>query len=321
MATGTPTWKKWSVSPRMLIVLIAAIGLAGLGGFLLADPPKDDVQERSQAERRGLLSMAQKHMVRIKALLQDFRTRHGRYPTTDEGLAVLDGFAARFPVPAFYVGWSGSGRSIVFWPEFWWSGAGSSNEYLCNYRREKGRLPASLEETAGSNLRRAISSGLFEESCRQQVDLGVDASDRIYALTPAGVLSPWAIPYVYENRSGQDARAFAGSPADADTQRRYSVEADKGVYVYSLGDQSLAERIDAAEQPAGGRWASRIAGGGLFAGSTGRGGAVALARLSLQEGPRPGNRAAFGGGRVRRQSQAGGCLYLLCALPRLQCAP
>lgn len=58
------------------------------------------------------------------------------------------------------------------------------------------------------------------------------------------MLSPWLIPYVYENRNGVDPEKFQDSPADSDSGRRYSVRVDDGIYVYSVNEHLRAEMLD-----------------------------------------------------------------------------
>ena len=80
------------------------------------------------------------------------------------------------------------------------------------------------------------------------VVLAVGRGDYVFVLSQAGPLSPWMVPYVYENRNGLDPALFADSPADEDEQRQYSVEVDDGVYVYSLHAKPEAETLNATRR-------------------------------------------------------------------------
>jgi hypothetical protein len=54
-------------------------------------------------------------------------------------------------------------------------------------------------------------------------------------ISEAGLLSGWSVPFIYENRRGLDEKLFEDSPATLDTDRVYSIEVDKDIYVYSVG--------------------------------------------------------------------------------------
>ena len=70
---------------------------------------------------------------------------------------------------------------------------------------------------------------------RPTFTVATSVSDTAFPISEAGVYSHWLIPYVYENRRGLDPSQFAGSPADRDHGRWYSVQADEGIYAYSVG--------------------------------------------------------------------------------------
>ena len=77
------------------------------------------------------------------------------------------------------------------------------------------------------------------------VTLAIGKGDNIFIVSEAGVLSPWHIPYVYENRNGIDAILFADSPADEGRSNRFAVDVDDGIYVYSLGARSFLQSRNA----------------------------------------------------------------------------
>lgn len=56
-----------------------------------------------------------------------------------------------------------------------------------------------------------------------------------FVLGKSGLLSPWLVPYTYENRAGFPAKAFEFSPVNDDPSGHYSIRVDEGVFVYSVG--------------------------------------------------------------------------------------
>lgn len=49
------------------------------------------------------------------------------------------------------------------------------------------------------------------------------------------ILSPWYVPFIYENRRGQNENMFSESPVNNDHGENYSVRVDEGIFVYSSG--------------------------------------------------------------------------------------
>jgi hypothetical protein len=176
----------------------------------------------------------------IERALRAYAERHGQYPTNDEGLAVLvDLFDTRIVLAhdgPWQDGWG--------WHE--WDDINGATEHLfmAMERHTAGELDA-----AGSCIGPTDERRSYYPTCTLELD-----GDREYTFIwqgepgnltcffladEAGLYSPSAQPYFYENRRGLDAQAFAHSPANTDTERRYSVTVDDGIFVYAPEGQYL----------------------------------------------------------------------------------
>ena len=74
-----------------------------------------------------------------------------------------------------------------------------------------------------------------DDSLRHQVAATLRGRDRELFAFDEGVLSPWFVPFVYENRRGLKRELFTDSPATEDSGQNYSIKVDDGIYVYSVG--------------------------------------------------------------------------------------
>ncbi len=164
-------------------------------------------------------------LVAIKDLLRDYRERHGRYPSNDEGLSSLDGFTFRGTqsVRAGFI-------CSDFWGEYW--------NREPNDRRQA--VAACLRD--GMPEQQAIRCvGLFGEETKEpeagltRVDYVLSAKHDVFITSPVGILSPWLLPYMYENRTGSSAAQYAASPVNAGERDRFCIEIDSGVFLYSVG--------------------------------------------------------------------------------------
>lgn len=227
----------------------AIVGVAWVCTWAYSQMRRNADRDWEKTGQETRLRMVQEQLAGVKALLRDYKARHGRYPTGDEGLAALDNFAVRFPVPAYRI-WSSQAHGSkeppsAQWYWFWWNERLPAKRELNEYRRIHGSFPASLAEARANEFEFQLVPMPDDEWPWQTVDLAVDASGEAYAMTPAGPLSVWILPLLYENRNGLDAKAFNGSPANADPGSRYSVEVDTGIYVSCVGGESLAAALDA----------------------------------------------------------------------------
>ena len=188
----------------------------------------------------------------LKHHLSAYKEAHGRYPTNDEGLASLDNFQSRFPVRLYEDPFGPGGYDTVGEPAIPRRRWLDSKEAIGACRTPDGRVPTNAEEfrqtRAGrraSLLERINPDGSAARSV--EVDFAVSRGGQLFAVTPAGPICPWGGLYLYENRAGMNPKAFAGSPADDDSEPRYFIGVDKDVYVYSVGalleaDQRRSDR-------------------------------------------------------------------------------
>jgi len=171
------------------IFVLLIVGLSLPGAFLAAGYGTNELMQHQQ---QWYLQVIQEHLADLKELLLDYRNRHGRYPTNDEGLAAIDNFKSK--VPLFY---------------------------RCDDAPPDNGQPLGVE-----------------------AEPAVDKNGNASVMDSSGVPSSLLLPFMYENRSGIDAAKFAFSPVNGDSNRRYSVLVDKGVYVYSLNGRVCADTLD-----------------------------------------------------------------------------
>lgn len=216
-----------------------------VGGFLLLWPYEDD---RSLSRYRCHLEIIDGQLQGLKELLQDYKDRHGRYPTNDEGLAALDNFESHFTLTCHRdhnetpsresSGFYGDGLINRFW------GWGSKS-VLKGFRLAHGRAPQNQEEFRDACLGPAYPESATDAARKlhaTKVEVAIDRHDNIFLLDRSGVLTPWLLPYIYENRIGHHAKAFRESLADGD-RWGCSVRADDGVYVSSSGGYLYAQEF------------------------------------------------------------------------------
>jgi hypothetical protein len=135
------------------LIILMCLG----GGILLFWPYEDD---RSLWWLRCHLEILDSQLQGLKELLQDFKEKHGRYPTNDEGLAALDNFESRFAITYYRefedlvnpeaTGFSGD----IFLHHFWW---GRSGQALQEYRDQHGRAPSNQQELFETSFCRDFS--------------------------------------------------------------------------------------------------------------------------------------------------------------------
>ena len=261
--------RRWLLAAGILVCTGSGLFLA-LGGFNRPNLGWPD--ELALEECRAILND-------IGILLREHQARHGTFPTTDEGLASLAVFQARFPVVCTV--------EDNFWPQTarWVASCGPNDEEqvpwpLIHERPSSPRGPGGVEAvprespTGAPELVRLArdvwSEGRSLDAWRvsafkprqMRLDLAFGADGTAYLVSPAGILSPSLVPYGYENRRGRPESDFAGSPIPTDTAGRYSLRVDDGVYLYSADGELIARELDA--QRAGAR-TTRWVGAGLLA--------------------------------------------------------
>lgn len=196
--------------------------------------------QRWLGHRRASLLLIRRQLRGIRTHLIDYKKKHGEFPSSNQGLAMLDNFDAQFHVPCSR-GPSASPTSSyvgVYLATVLWQ---TGQTIVTSYRGYHGRPPRNALELLGTDYYARLRRDRRSVPVTLQVAIG--KSDNIYVLTPGGVLSPWYVPYVYENRRGHDAMAFRESPVNCDKNGEYSVRVDEGVYVYSVGGQVLVEEL------------------------------------------------------------------------------
>ena len=227
-----------------LLLAIAAL-LATVGAFFAAGHGSDD---------RGLwwvsrhLEVLQDQLAALKGQLLEYKQVHGRYPTNDEGLAVLDRFEAKMP---FMLGRRPGAADEL-------PGASYSDAVWLNRKRTVQLYKAQRrDDPEGAALTLTMSlagqpkdwgeTSFLSEHDVVEATLAIDERDQIFILSPAGILSPWWLPYTYENRIGLDAAKFEGSSVDRDREGRYSIRVDEGIYVCAVDGMVWTAEVD-------GRW-------------------------------------------------------------------
>ncbi|MBM4037893.1 MAG: hypothetical protein FJ290_05205 [Planctomycetes bacterium] len=187
------------------------------------------------------LEVIQGQLAGLRVHLQDFRQAHGRYPTNDEGLAALDNFVSRgkCELPSR---WGEPRLPDLSDDLFTWRNAKLAVQL---HREHYGRPPATAQEFR-EFFRHQFGVKMPEDNAAQtvEIELAIGKDDSLFILSPAGVLSPWLVPYVYENRNGLAPTLFADSPANADRGERYSLRVDEGIYVHSVGGLLCAQVRD-----------------------------------------------------------------------------
>jgi len=186
--------------------------VAGIFGGLVLYGPGADIYDHHysylRAGQRNLDDMAQ--------LLHSYKAAHGRYPTTEEGLAVLDGYASRFGlsrVPTSH--WRGPWKLLGKpWP---------GNE-------EK------LRSLLGCPLVTAESFENYQNPTLPGLEAGICDSGYVYILYHGQPLGLTNTPFCYENR-----KADAKSSFPADWFGMFSRDVDQGVRIACPGSRGIWE--------------------------------------------------------------------------------
>ena len=225
--------------------IIVVVVTSGVGAYLLVGS-YGDRRARSWLEEHFVIMDEQ--MSSLAEHLRQFKKSHGRYPSTDEGPGVLDNFAAQMKITMFrdrfryrandFFSLEGyMGHSDPFWSV--------ACQRVRDYRIKEGHPPRTLEEMIRADILRDWGQCIMtdEEKLSWFKDMGAEAVERelaigqddvVFLIGPAGVLTPWQMPYVYENRHDMPGTLFADSPAENYGAGRYSVKIDDGVYVWSV---------------------------------------------------------------------------------------
>jgi hypothetical protein len=210
------------------IVMILALGF--LGGLLVF--PQDD--DRSIAWKRQHLSVVQVQLAELADRLRSYKARHGRYPTNDEGLSVLDDFEVRFAVPICQNAYLLPSVSGVHWGSAW---EGSS--------KAASLLRSIVRKPLADQQEMALLLGIMADAPGMEIAVG--KRQTVLLFRDGLACSPWGIPYVYENDVGRVSAVLSRSPARYDSRGLYSIRVDEGVYVWSIGGRLMAVELSSME--------------------------------------------------------------------------
>ena len=228
---------------RSIPYVAMSILLAAVGGFLAAGYGGDD---RELAWTKRHLKVIPEQLSVLKTHLVRYNEVHGRYPTNDEGLAALDNFETRLDMHLFRM--IGAGENDV--PSSYYTSPGKPwgmrKDMVRGFRAQKGgrgsEARVSLKYQFSDWLEFEGDQHLPKDREVTTVTMAISDQNDIFPLSPAGVLSPWWLPYTYENRVGLDVAKFEGSPANDDPKRLYSIRVDEGIYLCAVdGKEWVAE--------------------------------------------------------------------------------
>jgi len=223
---------------RKAIYVIVIVLLAGGGAYIAVNSEGD----RSASWFGKHLEVIQSQLIDLKDHLHAYKDAHGQYPTNDEGLAALDNFDAKFEI-TLYRHPEEDPEEISFYRDFYWYEHWKHT--ITRYRREHGgKAPQSALDLEQTRFGYIVMDPYDSELKPVPMEVAVGRKDSLFFLSPAGVLSPWLVPYVYENRNGLDPNIFRDSPVTRDRRGRYSVRVDDGIYVYSVGGQVYSRKFD-----------------------------------------------------------------------------
>lgn len=217
-------------------IWLVGLFLVSLGWLALW---RDEWPAWQSMRREAELDVVGTQLDGLRDLLREYRARHGKYPTLEEGLRVLDGYAARFSTP--------HDAETLRWALFTRNPMGLFL-VLSECRDGLGKFPRSLEEFVenwwmGARWLLEGPEKPVPESERGEIALAPNGA--LYVLQGGEVLSPWGLPFVYENRAagGKPQAGAAGEREEEDS--RYLRRVDEGVSVSCFearfADQELAK--------------------------------------------------------------------------------
>jgi len=187
--------------------------VAGLFGGLVLYGPRAGFYRHHYSYLRS----CQRHLEDVELLLRKYKAAHGRYPTTDQGLAVLDGYASRFgiersPTPF----WHGPTKLLGMpWP---------TTEEKLRSLMNPGRVMGGNDDFSNPKL-----PGL---------EAGICESGYVYVLYHCEPLDGMKAPFIYENT-----QAGGKSCIPADRFGMFSRNVDAGVRIASPGSRAIRESI------------------------------------------------------------------------------
>jgi hypothetical protein len=150
------------------------------------------------------------HLNIVHEYLEKYKTLNSRFPTTDEGLSVL-------------------------WP------------FISSISEKSVRNPSST-----GNASNAGSSIFESESTRFNILNKIDKTtlsrellfNRRLTVTPLNIHSIFGVPLILENRNSIPSSSMNFSPVEKDFDKKYSIQLEKNVYLYSTAGSLLQSQID-----------------------------------------------------------------------------
>jgi len=207
--------------------IIFFLGLTG-GGMVFGFDSDDTGRQHYSRH----LKVVQDQLAELADRLRSYKARHGRYPTNDEHLGVLDDFQLRFPLPVRPVEDERRNPSGIRWMGDW-----HSQDTIARLLRQTVGRPLARQEEAESLGLKADVPG---------IEIAMGKRDTILVFRDGLACSPWGIPYMYENRTSLAASAFADSPA-THPDGRYSLKVDDGIYLWCISAKGPAGELAVLE--------------------------------------------------------------------------
>jgi hypothetical protein len=209
--------------------IIFFLGLTG-GGMVFGFDSEDTGREYYSRH----LKVVQDQLAELSDRLQSYKGRHGRYPTNDEHLGVLDDFQLRFLLPVRPVADERRNPSGISRMGLWYGDARSMAPLL----RQKAGSPLAKQQE--------LAESLYFTADMPGIEIAIGKRDTILLFRDGLACSPWGIPYVYENRNGLPASAFADSPA-THPDGRFSLKVDDGIYLWCISAKGPAGELAVLE--------------------------------------------------------------------------
>lgn len=233
------------------LALLAIFAVAAIGGWYASGYGTDD---RGIAWTRRHLDVIDRQVNALARRLRAYHRRHGRYPTNEEGLSAV------MPPAGDHVTVHLSGESGGW---LWtWHTHDRQRKLMRHFRDDHGRMPGNEAELREALLATPRDVTASEEDAVRACEVAVFGDGEWMLIDGGEVLSPWRVPYVYENRRDAPAAAFAESPAEEGLDERYAVRVDDDIYVWSAGGRMYGDELRSRVWKRRGLW---LLGVGLLA--------------------------------------------------------
>lgn len=206
--------KARSISRRVAFWLTLVVAIAG--GVYLLPGPAPYYSQFCNALTRG-----QRNLDDMAQLLRSYKAAHGRYPTMDEGLSVLEGYALRFRLKQYH-------------PRLWRARKLSHRPWPANEEELRAFLERGLNRLGGHES---------EDPNLCSLEAAICDSGHIYILYNKEPLDLTNAPYCYENNQSGSSQGGGRSLIPADPHGMFSRSFDGGVRVSSFGSRLIWAQI------------------------------------------------------------------------------